>query len=331
MAEETATPEPETPTETPEASSEPTTPSDPPAAEPGAAEAAPTENQSLADGGGGDDVEQPVPATWPEDWRQRWAGSDEKALQYLNRYKSPDNVFKALQALRAKMDSGEFARSKPDATDEKAYGEWKTENGIPEAPEGYLESLPEDLRDIPEEDKANVDRYLKIAHANDATPDEVARGLEAYYQIQEQQAEERLEADKRYRAQSEDNLRAEWGPEYRPNLNAMHGLFDQHAPEGLRERLFTARFADGTMLGDDEQTLQFLVGLAREVNPFGTITPSPGQNQQASIDARISELETEMADTKARGGPDSYWHNPAKQEEYRRLLTIRDKAKGRAA
>jgi hypothetical protein len=305
-------------------------PSDPPPAEPSGADtsAAPDAgaDKSLADGGGkSDPADQPVPATWPEDWRQRFAGSDETALKTLNRWKDPGNIWKSYQALRQQVDSGELRKARPGADNEKALADWRAEMGVPEKPEGYREGLPDALKNIPEADKPIVDHYLQIAHKSDATPDEVARGLDAYYQIQEQQGEALREQDRKHRTEAEDNLRAEWGPEYRANLNAMHSLFDTHGSDGLRERLFTARFNDGSLLGDDPEVLQFLVGMAREVNPHGTVTPQPGQSQVQAVDTRIAELEVEMSDTKGRA-PNGYWNSPAKQEEYRRLLAIKDKA-----
>ena len=46
----------------------------------------------------------PAPvAPWPDDWRQKMAGGDEKALKRLVRYQSPQGVMKALLAADARL------------------------------------------------------------------------------------------------------------------------------------------------------------------------------------------------------------------------------------
>ena len=79
------------------------------------------------------------------------------------------------------------------------------------------------------------------------------------------------------------------------------------------------------MLGNDTEMLRFLVDMSREINPHGTVTPVAGKTQAQSLAAEIEKLETEMHDTKARSGPDSYWNSPAKQARYRELIEIDEK------
>lgn len=279
--------------------------------------------KTIADGGDGDDLPVSPQSVWPDDWREQFAGKDEAALKQLKRYKDPGTVFKAHQALRTKMDSGEYMRSKPDTDDEDVLKAWRAEVGVPEKPEDYLDDI-----EIAEDDREHVNKYLERMHAAGASKAHVQDGLQWYNELQNSYAEERAELDRGFRKESEDTLRSEWGPEYRPNLNGMHGLIDQYAPEGFKEKLFSARLADGTPLGDDPDALRFLVGLAREINPFGTVTPKEGETQMQSIEEEIAILEKEMADTKDKNS--DYYHNEAKQQRYRDLIDIRDNARKRA-
>lgn len=319
------------PANNPDPSPAPETPPDKGAsAAPAKPDSAPPPDKSLGLGGGKPDpVDQVVPADWPEDWREKYAGGDETDLKSLRRYKDPANVWKAYKALRSRMDAGEFQRVRPEGDDEKALAEWRTEREIPADAKGYFEGLPEGLV-IDDADKPIIERYAELAHKSDATPQEFARGLEHYYALKQEQAETQANEDKDKRAKSEDVLRAAWGPEYRPNLNNMHALFDSQAPEGLREQLFTARLEDGTLLGDHPDFLSFMVGVAKEVNPFGTVAPGVGPTQSQNIDSEIAALQREMSDTKGHAGPDSYWNNPGKQERFRQLLDAKARLSARA-
>lgn len=325
MAEATAT---ETPNETPQTSSAPTK-GDATAGKPNGAAAAPSDDKTLVDGGGNPDTHQAPPPTWPENWRELMADGDPEALKTLNRWAKPPNIWKSYSALRQRHDSGEFKRSRPDPTDEKAYGEWKAESKIPEKPEGYLQLFPEHLREVREDHKDVVNKYLELAHKADATPDEAAKGLEFYWQILQAEEDQRFEQDKQHRVQAEDQLRAEWGNEYRANINGITSLLDTYAPKGLKERLFTARLSDGTPVGNDPQMLQFLAAVDKEINPHGTVVPNQGQDAATSIADEIAALEKEAADTKGRQY--DYWQNPSKQARLRQLYELEERFAKRKA
>ena len=266
-----------------------------------------------------------VPATWPEDWRQRFAGDNQNALKTLNRFKSPENLYKAYDAMRAKMASGEYRRAKPDTDDEEAIKAWRTEVGVPENAEAYYENLPEGVQ-IEDADKPFIDRYFNAMHSRGVPVEDAQEGLKAYYEMEVEAAEQLMEQDKERRREIEDELRGEWGPEFRGNLNAMHGLFDTHGGDELKKRLFTARMSDGTPLGDDKDFLQLMVGLAKEINPAGTIVPPAGRTQMQAIEDEIAKLETEMGDTKGKNDPNAYWNSEAKQARLRELYDMQDRA-----
>lgn len=308
-------------------------PNEPPADT--ASEAPPPPNgadQTLGDGGGGDDLPQGVPATWPEDWRQRFAGSDEDALKTLNRFKDPSNVFKSYKALRARVDGGEFRKARPSLeglSEEKAteaMAAWRAEAGVPETAEAYYENLPEGV-EVRDADKPYLDNYFSKMHARGISIEDAQEGLKAYYEGLVEAEETQHEKDGLHRQEAEDALRAEWGPEYRANLNGMHALLDAHAPEGLREKLFASRMSDGTPLGDDPDFLRLMVGLGRELNPGGTVTPAPGQDAMQTIAEEISDLERQSADTK--GKESDYWANANKQARLRELYEMEEKMKAR--
>lgn len=280
--------------------------------------------KSLAEGGGGDDKPQVVPATWPDTWREILSAGDQKFLQRLTRFNSPGNFAKSWLAAQQKISSGELIKAKPDGKNEEALNEWRAEAGIPAKPEGYLENVPNGLV-IGENDKPLVGAFLADMHTADAPPEFVHKALSWYYANQEKMLEERFNGDRTHRQQGEDELRAEWGPEYRPNLNGVHALFKTHAPAGLLEEFFSARMANGTLLGDHPGVLKFFAAVSREVNPHGTVTPIEGKTQIETIATEKEALRKEMADNRS-----DYWKNETKQARWRELDEMEQRHKQRA-
>jgi len=275
----------------------------------------------------------PVEPEWREDWRERFAGKNTDDLKKLNRYKSPDGIWRAYRALEQRMSSGEYTRNKPQDADEEKLAEWRKEVGVPETPEGYRDALPKDF-EIAENDKPFIDNLFKEMHAIDATPAVVAKGVETYYRIQASAEEIFGERDAQQKRDTEDALRGEWGPEYRTNFTHMNNtLFDSgvfvDAPEGMRDKLFSARLPDGTSLANDPDLLRWMVDMSRVINPDvgHSVTPVPGKTQGESVASRIAELESMSADTR---GP--YWKGndaDALQAELRQLYSIEEKMQAR--
>lgn len=291
--------------------------------------AAPTSDTSgtLADAPG-DDTAATTPANWPTNWREIMAGGDRKLLERLNRFNSPANLTKSWLAAQMKIGSGEYLRAKPDGTDDAALNEWRAQAGIPEKPEGYLEKLPKGLV-IGEADKPMIDTFIKSMHDADAPPGYVHTALAWYYDAQEKIAAERAESDRANRARAEDDLRSEWGPEFRANLNSIHGLLDGFGSKEIKNKLFSARLADGTPLGDDPGILKMLAGLSRELNPRGVVAPAAGKTIPQTIEAEIASIEREMT-TPSNPDPHSYHRNEAKQARYRELIELRSRYQARS-
>jgi hypothetical protein len=295
---------------------------------------APDANQPLALS---DPQDKPAetPANWPSNWREIMAGGDQKVLGYLNRYTSPNNVSKALLAFRSKMDAGEIMRSKPegdpnDPATKQALNEWRAQASIPEGPDGYLEKVPDGLV-FGDADKPMLDGFLKDMHDADAPPAFVHKALVWYKQQQEDLLNAQAEADQTYRAQSEDDMRAEWGPEYRGNLNAIKGMLTTHGSEDVANVLWASRGPDGRMLGDNPGMLKFLGSIARELNPYGTVVPS-GQGAKAA-ENEMASIKSKMADQQSE-----YWRGPREangqtqlQNRYQQLIEIQERSNARAA
>lgn len=223
-------------------------------------------------------VPEPVQADWPTDWRQKAAGGDEKILKQLERYNSPADVSKALLELRGKLSSGEYRRNvAPPVDDAEALKVWRTENGIPESPEGYEIKLGDGIvmGDI---DKPYVDEFVKSMHAKNMPPSAVNEALNAYFVMQNRQAAEAVKEDRAFQQQTEEVLRAEWGHEYLPNYN-------------MAKEFATQRFGNevgAAILQAGPDAVKAMASVAREINPAMTLVPNSSNPTQSIAD----ELKT---------------------------------------
>lgn len=321
----------ETATETP-AATQPANPA--PSAPPAAGAGAPpkadagAEATTLAEGGGGPDKPATSVSYWRDDWAEKLARGDPKKLERMRRYASIENFADAHFSMLGKMAAGEIVGAKPDGKDPEALNLWRNQVGIPEKPDGYLDKVPDGLV-FGEHDKPMLESFLAEAHKADMPPQAVHLALQWYKSNEEKILADRSSADLQHRQKAEDTLRAEFGPEFRPNLNGAHSLVAFYGSQELANDLYSARLADGTPLGDHPGFLRLMVALNREINPHGTVAPTAGQTPMQSIDNRLGELKKLMSDKRSE-----YWQGPSRdnlQAEYRNLIDMQSKHKSRAA
>lgn len=257
-------------------------------------------------------------ADWAPDWRLKMAGGDEKTAKSLERFASPKDVHNSWKALQQRLSTGELVSKLPKDAKPEDVAKWRTENGIPEKPEAY--ELPEGIV-VGDLDKPGVDKFLASMHAKNAHPDVVKAGLATYYEIKADAIAQQAEADLTHRDEVADALRAEWGAEYRGNINHVNAFLDM-APEGVKDKLLTARMADGRAVMNDPDMMRAIAGWAREVNPVGTVVPAGG-DQMGAIASEITKIEGLMGNRQSE-----YWKGPGAekmQARYRELVTARDK------
>lgn len=250
-------------------------------------------------------------AKWPDNWRQEFAGNDDKLVKRFERYNSPRDIANALIAAQNKISSGEFKAALPkDATEEQIKA-WRAENGIPESPDKYdLTGL-----EIDEEDKEAVGELLKSAHQLNQTPEQVKAALQWHYDLKDKEAEVRENKDRELAQKTTDALHADWGNDYRPNMNLIHGLLD--TVPGIKDKFLGGRMADGTPIGSDPEMLGFLALVARQINPVTTVVPGAGANIAGAIDDEIAKLEGLMGNRSSE-----YWKGPMADKNQARLRDL---------
>lgn len=294
-----------------------TEPTSEPAAEPVNEPAEPAKGNLLDSDGGEPSEPAAAPQDWPDDWRTKLAGGDEKTLKKLERFNSVNDVVKWAQNLEKKMSSGEFKQALDEDATEEEIKQWREQNGIPESPDGY--DLDVDGLVVGDDDKPYLDEFLKEAHESNMPNEMVQKVVAWHYQNIEQQKEAMAEADADFQAEAQQALREEWGGEYKQNINQIKNLLST-APEGIEERLLGGRTADGKVVGNDPETLKWLSSLARQINPVATVVPGAGANQASAVQDEISQIETTM-----RTEPDKYWKDPKMQARLQELYSAQER------
>lgn len=254
---------------------------------------------------------------WSETWREDYAGDDEAKLAKLSRYSSPSAAFDAMIAAQNKISSGEFKSTAPFPADgtEEEQNAWRESNGIPLTADKYELSLSDGLV-IGENDQPIIDDFIEHAHSVNMSPSDVSNAVDWYMKNQEKIMEARQEADLEIKAATEDKLRADWGPEYRSNINRIKGLIAT-APEEVGDMLMNARSQNGDPIMSNPDVMQFLVDLALEINPATTLVPNAGDNINGAIEDEIKALESMMGNKNSE-----YWKGPKADDNQARLRQL---------
>lgn len=239
-------------------------------------------------------------ATWREDWREALANGDEKRLKELKRYNSMDDWAKAQFGLRTKLSSGEYIRKPPANASDEEKAKWREEIGVPKEWGEY--ELPEvEGYEWTEQDAPMVQSFLEAMHAAD-TPQPIAqKALEWYGNLVAAQQEQMHQMDLQAKQEVEDQLREEWGNEYRPTLNLIgRYLKDGEVfPDGFAKALNEARLPDGRRLVNQAAFANWLGSLARERYGEGAMLYG---DARANVTNRKSEIEKIL-----QSDPRRYW------------------------
>lgn len=275
------------------------------------------------------DKVRPKGGTWPDAWRNEFSGGDAELGKRFERYQSPKDVAQALVAAQNKIRSGELKETKPfpDKGTDVEKQAWYKENNLPATPAEYKLKLKDGLV-IGDQDKPIVDAYLKVAHASRMNDAQASAFIDYYYGEVERQATERDANDKAIARKTSDALHAEWGKDYRENMNIYDAMVVT-LPEAVREKFTRGRLADGTPVGSSPEIVKWVVAMGRELNPAGLIIPAGAGGVAGSIDDEIKAIEKDMGAPKGTPAHKAYWEDEKRQERLRTLYTARERAQGK--
>lgn len=275
------------------------------------------------------DKVRPKGGTWPEKWRDEFSGGDAEVGKRFERYQSPKDVAQALVAAQNKIRSGELKETKafPDKGTDAEKTAWFKENNLPATPAEYKLKLKDGLV-IGDEDRPIVDTWLNVAHSARLNDAQASAFVDFYYGEQERQAAARDSADKDIARKTSDALHAEWGKEYRENMNIYDAMVVT-LPESVREKVTRGRLADGTPIGSSPEFVRWVVSMGRELNPAGLVIPAGAGGIAGSVDDEIKAIEKDMGSAKGTPAYKAYWEDEKRQARLRTLYTARERAQGK--
>lgn len=277
-------------------------------------------------------VAEPVvtaPADWPEAWRDKMAVNekgepDKTALNVLKRYSSPTEFAKAFMNLKLAQSRGEFKNPLPDDASPEQVTQWRKENGIPDAPDKYEIKLSDGM--IPgEADKPILNAVLAAAHGQNLKPSQLNAVVDAFYKAQDEDRSQKLAAAKAYTEETVEALRAEWGGEYKSNVNAVNNLLST-LPGDAGTAIMSAMDQEGRPLASHPGFIKWLNSIVREINPHHSVVAAGTSNPGQAITDEIATIQKRMNEDYP-----GYMKDQAMQARYRELLEVQEKMGARKA
>lgn len=230
---------------------------------------------------------------WPEDWREKLAGGDEKVLARLRRFGSVNGVLRAYTELEKKVSGGGLKKAlgeKPTAEELTAF---RKDNGIPDAPEGYELKVPDGLdKSI----KQGMDAFAKAMHDINAPPAVVKAAAGLYLQAEEKAEQERFDFAQKQTIENKATLKAEFGREFDTETRRANALIVSTLGEDAKDFMATT-LSDGTKLGDNPAFVRFAAQVARVVADDGVLIAedggSKGQSMKQEYDGLLALMTTD--------------------------------------
>ena len=273
-----------------------------------------------------------VTPDWAPDWREKMAGKladtatpDEKVehdklLAELKRFNSPADVAKSNREKHKLLSNGTLKKALVKNATEADIAAYRKDHGIPEAPEKYDLGVPINtvLSDLDAEMLAD---WAKKAHGAHAAPEVVRAGTAAYLEMRDRVTEQITERNAEAKSAVTEELRAEWGADYKANIDGVSSLL-KNSPSAAVNDLLSAVTADGVQLLNNPDVVRWLAGHARELGYVGaTVVPSGGDIGK-SIDSELADLRKQM------GTPE--WEKNAKgQARFMQLFEAQNRMNAR--
>jgi hypothetical protein len=297
----------------PSASASPATPATPQT--PAAANGATQQAAPIIGNEGPDDGGTPPVEGGDADWRKEWAGEDEKVLKRLSRYASPQGIVKALIAAQDKIQEKTNGGPLPEGATDAQKAEWRKANGIPDKADAY--QLPKvDGYDWSDGDKEVATDFFASAHEANMSQAQAEKVFGWYAQRMAAIQADQFEKDTTARTTLEDDLRAEYGPEYRQNIK-MLSRFAEKTP-GIGADILAARLPDGRRLGEIPEYVKSLVEQARDHYGDSTFIAGDGGTMIANRKAEIeATMKTDINKYRSSG----------MAAEYRKILEAEERSK----
>lgn len=282
--------------------------------------------------------EQPAPdataALFGPQWRETAiAGMPEdqrdKATNYLKTRTSPYDVIRSAMAADSKISELTANRGVKVPTgkndDPKDVEEYRKAKGVPDDIEKYNFDVPQEYGDLTHLDSELKSDFLKRAQAAHWNNADVKIATDMWWQAQKMYAADRAKAAAVAQQEAMDEIRIEFGKDYRANIEGINRMMAQEmARVGLkdpaeRHAALSEPLADGRTLGDLPWFVKMMNNFQQERSDAGTFIQGETADG-GDVDARIRNIVS-LSQT----DPKEY---ERMQPELDKLIAVQNRRKG---
>lgn len=222
---------------------------------------------------------------WKEDFRKE-IGEDKKLLSIVDKYTSRKDLVNSNYELQKKLSSTRALPELPQNATPEQLKEYREAAGIPNDPKGYELDL-----EIPENYKAGIEDYLKVAHENNRPANLVKASISDYLKLEAARQEQIDQFHIASEKQAESSLKETWGPRYTENKAVLENFFNRTFGDES-DNLLKSQLPDGTLVGNNAKLLQKLLDVSKNTLGAATIIPNGMiQNDLKNDKERLGELE----------------------------------------
>ena len=250
-------------------------------------------------------------------WRDPFAGDDDKFKSQLERFGTPADMGKAFREAQGKISSGNIRTTPDENATPDDLAAYRNANGIPAEVDGYFKDLPEGLV-IGEADKEIFTDFAGEMHNMHVAPDVMHKVIGWYNKFAENQQDQMAELDAGHHQETEDTMRSDWGTDYRANVNLIGSYVEANFGKEAAESLLGARDGQGRAIMNIPGILEGFANTARKMNPVGRITPVTNQTAIETLNEEIKGIEDLMRTDRPK-----YNKDQKIQDRYVELLDIR--------
>lgn len=247
------------------------------------------------------DSAAPVPAPAPVAESADWRGAiaDSKLRAFADRMASPADAVKMAFDLRRKLSRAVVPPGEGAGAEE--LRDFHRKLGVPDTAEGYDYTRP-DLPDHLCPDEAGAARekdFLDHALGLGITKDQARGILDWHYRSAVEQSDDLTRRLGEARAQSEAELRREWGADYEANLAAAHRAAVEFGGGDMLDFLGNVS-VDGVRLADHPRLVRAFAEAGRRLGEDSIALPG-GDFGGATLEDRVHDVRTRKQDALTRG------------------------------
>lgn len=192
-------------------------------------------------------------------------GDDPKVQEWAKRLTDPTAAGKMLLAAQQRIRSGEYKRSAPKDDSPEAMKVWREEQGIPETANDYPFPLPggAEFEKLDDAAKGRISFFREGFHKLNLPADKAEAVVKLYNEQVEKDAIAQATADANLADATEDALIADWGKDFKVNMQANYNFLSKGLGPELTESLLTARMEDGRRFMNIPEVAKWLNAMAR--------------------------------------------------------------------